>query len=81
MVRGKYPGWVDTEMARSGLADMAQASGQSMDEVRKVEMGRVPLGKMSTPSEIASLVQFLVGGRQTSITGQALDINGGAVMP
>jgi NAD(P)-dependent dehydrogenase (short-subunit alcohol dehydrogenase family) len=41
-------------------------------------MQSVPLKKMSEPQEIATLVYYLL--HQTSITGQAIDINGGAVM-
>ena len=80
LVNAICPGWVDTEMAKEGLENIAKASGRSVEGVREAEMDRVPLGKMSSPSEVAALVQFLVSGSQTSITGQALDINGGAVM-
>ncbi|MFL5815681.1 MAG: SDR family NAD(P)-dependent oxidoreductase [Bdellovibrionia bacterium] len=80
LVNAICPGWVETEMTKEGLADIAKASGRSFEEVRKIEMERIPLGKMSTPAEVAALVQFLVSDGQSSITGQALDINGGAVM-
>lgn len=80
LVNAICPGWVDTDMAKEGLQDMAKAVQRSIDDVRRDEMSRVPLGKMSTPAEVAALVQFLVSGNQVSITGQALDINGGAVM-
>jgi enoyl-[acyl-carrier-protein] reductase (NADH) len=81
LVNAICPGWVDTGMAEEGLTAMAAASELAVDEIRKIEMSRVPLGKMSQPAEIAALVHFLLGGNQISITGQALDINGGAVMP
>ncbi len=80
LVNAICPGWVDTKMAQEGLDDMAKAFGRSPEEVRRAEMEKVPLGKMSSPTEIAALVEFLVNGNQTSITGQSLDINGGAVM-
>ena len=44
-------------------------------------MQAVPLGKMSQPEEVAAYVAFLMSGRQTSITGQTLDVNNGAMMP
>lgn len=81
LVNAVCPGWVDTKMANEGLEDMAKASGRTLEEVRSTEMDRVPLGKMSSPAEVAELVRFLVSGSQVSMTGQALDINGGAVMP
>lgn len=59
----------DAAALRTGLAALER------------EMALVPLGKMSRPAEIADFVQFLVRGKQTSITGQTFDINNGAIMP
>lgn len=67
-------------MATSGLQEMGRNSERPLAEIRAQAMAQVPLGKMSQPEEIAELVYFLVGGFQNSITGQALDINNGAVM-
>ncbi len=60
---------------------MAEGSGDSFEKVKKAQMSYVPLQKMSEPQEIAAFIAFLVSGAQTSITGQALDINNGALMP
>ena len=40
----------------------------------------VPTGRFIEAEEIAALVQFLFSNIQISITGQAIDINGGAWM-
>jgi NAD(P)-dependent dehydrogenase (short-subunit alcohol dehydrogenase family) len=74
------PGWVDTEMSSDGLAGIAHAMGISVEEARRQEMSKVPLGKMSAPREIGEVVAFLLSGRERSITGQALDVNNGAFM-
>ncbi len=81
LVNAICPGWVATDMARDGIAAFARASGRSNDEVLAEQMKPVPLGKMSRPEEIGSLVGYLVSGAQNSITGQALDMNNGALMP
>lgn len=81
LVNAICPGWVDTAMSDEGMEGIAKALGMSVEAAHKMEMGRVPLGKMSQPAEVASLVNYLVSGVQTSITGQTLDINGGALMP
>jgi len=81
LVNAICPGWVDTKMSDQGLEAMAHAFGMSAPEVRLAEMSKVPLGKMSDPSEVAALVHFLIAGNQTSITGQTFDINNGALMP
>ncbi len=81
LVNALCPGWVATDMAKQGLQTFAETSGKSYTEVYEEQMSYVPLGKMSTPDEIAEFVNFLVAGTQTSITGQVLDINNGALMP
>ena len=81
LVNAICPGWVDTDMSASGLTDMARATGSSVEAIRKAVMEHVPLRKMSEPEEIAKFVYFLTSGEQTSITGQTLDMNNGALMP
>ena len=81
LVNAICPGWVNTEMSTAGLKDMAQASGASMEAITAAVMEHVPLRKMSDPAEVAALVSFLTSGQQTSITGQTLDLNNGALMP
>jgi NAD(P)-dependent dehydrogenase (short-subunit alcohol dehydrogenase family) len=81
LVNAICPGWVDTKMSSEGLEGIAAGQGITPEEARREAMARVPLGKMSRPEEIAAFVHFLMSGAQNSITGQALDINGGAVMP
>jgi NAD(P)-dependent dehydrogenase (short-subunit alcohol dehydrogenase family) len=81
LVNALCPGWVDTEMAQEGLQGFADALKVSKDEAYIEAMKQVPLGKMSTPKEVAQLVSFLISEKQTSFTGQTLDINNGALMP
>lgn len=81
LVNAICPGWVNTDMATQGLKKIAQNTGKSYDDAYQEEMGRVLLGKMSEPEEIANLVKFLISQEQSSITGQTIDINNGALMP
>ena len=81
LVNAICPGWVNTDMATQGLKKFAQNTGKSYEDVYQEEMGRVLLGKMSEPEEIANLVKFLISEEQSSITGQTIDINNGALMP
>jgi NAD(P)-dependent dehydrogenase (short-subunit alcohol dehydrogenase family) len=78
LVNAICPGWVNTDMAQQGLQGIADGIGISKNEFYDVAMQSVPLKKMSEPEEIASLVSYLF--HQSSITGQTIDINGGAVM-
>ncbi len=79
-VNALCPGWVDTAMARQGLEGMAAAMGTTYDQARAEAMSVVPLGRMSTPEEIAGVVAFLLSPAARGITGQGLDVNNGAWM-
>jgi len=78
LVNAICPGWVDTNMAQQGLQGIADGIGISKQEFYDIAMQSVPLRRMSHPEEIAGLVAYLL--TQRSVTGQALDINCGAVM-
>lgn len=74
------PGWVDTQMARDGIAGMAKGMGISYDEAYEQAMSVVPLGRMSRPEEIAGTVAWLVSEDAQGMTGQGIDINAGSWM-
>ena len=78
LVNAICPGWVNTDMAQQGLQGIADGIGITKAEFYDIAMQNVPLKKMSEPQEIAALVNYLFN--QKSITGQAIDINGGSVM-
>lgn len=80
LVNAICPGWVETEMAQAGIQNLADRQNITYEEAYTQQMGYVPTGKMSEPEEVARLVRFLLSNQQTSITGQALDINNGAFM-
>lgn len=79
-VNAVCPGWVNTDMASEGLQGMAQAMGVSQQEARAIAMADVPLGRMSQPEEVAGLVAWLISEDARGVTGQTLDMNGGAFM-
>ncbi len=89
-VNAVCPGTVWTPMwgriAANRLAEAGQgaapADGQA--ELRKVFdealAARHPLGREQTPEDIGRAVAFLASDDASQITGQALNVNGGAVM-
>ena len=78
LVNAICPGWVDTDMAQQGLQGIADGIGISKQEFYDIAMKSVPLRRMSQPEEVADLVAYLLS--QSSITGQTIDINCGAIM-
>lgn len=79
-VNALCPGWVDTDMARTGLEGMARALNVAPDEARRIAMSSVPLGRMSQPAEIAGVVAWLLSPDARGTTGQGIDVNHGAFM-
>ena len=75
-VNALCPGWVDTEMARAGFRRMG-----SEEEGRARAAKMAPLGRVLDPEEIASLAVYLASDEARSVTGQAIVIDGGQVMP
>lgn len=74
------PGWVDTAMAWEGIEGMAKGMGVSRDEAFQLAMSAVPQGRMGRPEEVAALVAWLLSPEAANMTGQGLDLNGGAWM-
>ncbi len=79
-VNAVCPGWIDTAMADEGLEDLAAGLGISKDEAHTVAMQQVPLGRMGRPEDVAGLVSWLASDDSRGVTGQAIDMNGGAFM-
>jgi 3-oxoacyl-[acyl-carrier protein] reductase len=53
----------------------------SLPEAARAElMGRIPLGRLGQPDDVAETVAFLVSPRAGYITGQTWAVDGGMVM-
>ena len=80
-VNALVPGWVETEMAREGFRRLGEASGGGEEEGRQRAAKMAPLGRVLDPEEVAGLAAYLASDEARSITGQAITIDGGQVMP
>ena len=74
------PGWVDTEMAWTGLDAAARATGSTREEAYRDAMLLVPTGRMGRPEDVAGTVAWLLSPDGRGMVGQAIDQNGGAWM-
>ncbi|MEU5026176.1 SDR family NAD(P)-dependent oxidoreductase [Streptomyces milbemycinicus] len=76
-VNAVCPGYVETPMAervRQGYAAVYETTEQAILERFQA---KIPLGRYSTPQEVAGLVGYLVTDTAASITAQALNVCGG----
>jgi len=65
------PGWVATDMAAPALED---------PKTRDKIFATIPLGRVGKPEEIAAPILFLCTEHSGFITGEILNVNGGAVL-
>lgn len=79
-VNAVCPGWVETDMARDGMENMAAAMGVSYEAARKQALAEVPLGRIIQPEEVGRLVVYLAGPHASAMTGQAISLCGGTTM-
>jgi NAD(P)-dependent dehydrogenase (short-subunit alcohol dehydrogenase family) len=80
-VNALCPGWVDTDMGRSGIALIAKEENVSEDAAFELAGKMAALGRVLTPDEVAGLAAYLASDEAKSVTGQAIVIDGGQVMP
>ena len=79
-VNALCPGWVDTSMAKDSIAALAAQSGVSVEEYRRRAEAAVPLGRFIRAEEVARLAVFLASDAGAGMTGQAINLDGGAAM-
>lgn len=70
MVNCVAPGWVDTDMSHEALV--------SADGPKYLSL--IPLGRAATAEEIAWPILFMASPYASFITGEILNVNGGAVL-
>jgi len=76
-VNAVCPGYTETPMAQAVRAGYAAAWDTSEDRVLDMFAAKIPIGRYSTPEEVAGLVAYLTEPTAASITAQALNVCGG----
>lgn len=74
------PGYTETDIVRSGIANIIEKTGRTEAEAQQVFTQSNPQGRLVQPQEIAATVLWLCAESSTSITGQAISVSGGEVM-
>jgi len=74
------PGYVDTDLTRSSAGLMAEKTGKGVEEILKLFKATSPQNRLIAPEEVAELALMLASDAAGGITGQAINVDGGAVM-
>jgi len=74
------PGYVDTEMTIRGIENITSKTGRSAAEALAAIKQMSPQNRLITPEEVAALVVLLASEDGKGINGQAINIDGGAVL-
>ncbi|MEV8059456.1 SDR family NAD(P)-dependent oxidoreductase [Streptomyces antimycoticus] len=76
-VNAVCPGYVETPMAERVRAGYAAAWDTTTEAVLERFQAKIPLGRYTTPEEVAGLVGYLITDTAAPITAQALNVCGG----
>lgn len=79
-VNAVCPSYVETDMTKDTLANIAAKTGKSESEARAELAKANPQGRLVSPEEVANVVCWLVLPASHSITGLAVPVAGGEVM-
>lgn len=74
------PGYVDTPMTERTITNIVERTGATAAQARATLEQTNPQQRLITVEEIASLAVYLASDAAQGITGQAINVDGGAVM-
>ena len=74
------PGYIDDERTHDNAKIMAEKTGRSASEVLKLFVASAPQNRLIDPAEVASLALLMASDKLSGMTGQAINVDGGAVM-
>ena len=76
-VNAVCPAYVDTPMTDASVATIAERTGRTPEEARAMLERKQPIGRLITVDEVADAVLLCV--RNAGVTGQGINVDGGAV--
>ncbi|MFD0900470.1 3-oxoacyl-ACP reductase FabG [Actinomadura sediminis] len=76
-VNAVCPGYVETPMAERVRKGYAEAYGKTEEAILEQFSAKIPLGRYTTPHEVAGLAAYLVSDAATPVTAQAINVCGG----
>lgn len=79
-VNAVCPGYVDTDMTTRAVDNIRAKTGRGAEEALEAIKGMSPQHRLVTTEEVAALALLLASDEGRGITGQAINVDGGAVL-
>ncbi len=79
-VNALCPGVVFTPLWDRMIVDYARKRNMTPEEVKPYLESKIPLGRLCTPGDVAEMAVFIASAKASYITGQSINISGGATM-
>ncbi len=79
-VNAVCPGYVNTDLTGENARRLAEKRGQSLDDALAMLAASCPQRRLIEPEEVAYATLMLASERARGITGQGIQVDGGAVM-
>jgi NAD(P)-dependent dehydrogenase (short-subunit alcohol dehydrogenase family) len=74
------PGYIDDERTHENAKLMAEKTGKSVQEILQLFAASAPQNRLIAPEEVGSLALLMASEKLAGMTGQAINVDGGAVM-
>jgi NAD(P)-dependent dehydrogenase (short-subunit alcohol dehydrogenase family) len=74
------PGYLDDERTHENARAMAEKTGKRVEEILKIFAASAPQNRLIDPDEVAALALLMASEKLRGMTGQAISVDGGAVM-
>jgi NAD(P)-dependent dehydrogenase (short-subunit alcohol dehydrogenase family) len=74
------PGYIDDERTHENARIMAQRTGKNLEEIIRLFADSAPQKRLIAPDEVAALALLMASDKLGAMTGQAVNVDGGAVM-
>jgi len=76
-VNNVLPGYTATARLKTLFEAKAAKAAKSVQEIEKMTVDAIPMGRLADPSEIGTVVAFLASPAASYVTGVNLPVDGG----
>lgn len=79
-VNAVCPGYVDTEMGETAIANKGKREGRTYEEQLEAAKSGIPSGSLTRSEDVANTIAFLLTDAAYNIVGESVKISGGSVL-